>query len=170
MKPKTHVASRLPPTPYVCVYVYKFCMSCWSFYVAISIFLPFSSSFSLSLYLSFSDVSFLSLSRDLSLCLWPKIAPTWHHNGTKNFPNRAQMGPRAAQMEPKWRQDGVKTAKKQEQRANATKKWAACQDVAPFWPKIELTWPQLGLQNGAKMPKKSIPKSIIIVMPLGIDF
>ena len=32
------------------------------------------------------------------------------------------MGPRAAQMEPKWRQDGVKTVKKQEKRANAEEK------------------------------------------------
>ena len=122
------------------------------------------------LYLSFSlfvsmFLSALSLVISLSISLyfflkWPKIAPTWHHHGTKNFPNRAQMGPRAAQMEPKWRQDGVKTAKKQEKRANATKKWAACQDVAPFDPKVELTWPQLGSQNGAKMLNKSITKLI----------
>ena len=31
---------------------------------------------------------------------WPKIAPTWHRNGAKNFPNRAQMVCRGAQMEP----------------------------------------------------------------------
>ena len=77
-----HMASRLPPTPYVCVYVYKFRMSCWSFYGAISILLPFSSSFflsfsrSLSLSLSLSFLFLfrmflfsLSLSRSLSLSL-----------------------------------------------------------------------------------------------------
>ena len=31
------------------------------------------------------------------------------------------------------------------------------------------TWVQLGSQNGAKMVKKSISKSIIFLMPLGID-
>ena len=80
-------------------------------------------------------LSSLSLSSDLSffirlyfLLKWPKIAPTWHHNRTKNFPNRAQMGPRAAQMAPRWNQNG----EKQEKKTNATKNWAACQDVAPF--------------------------------------
>ena len=34
---------------------------------------------------------------------------------------------------------------------------------------MEPTWPQLGSQNGAKMVKKSISKSIIFLMPLGID-
>ena len=33
------------------------------------------------------------------------------------------------------------------------------------WP----TWVQLGSQDGAKMVKKSISKSIIFLMPLGID-
>ena len=32
------------------------------------------------------------------------------------------------------------------------------------------TWPQLGSQEGAKMKKKSMQKSIKNLMPLGIDF
>ena len=40
-----------------------------------------------------------------------KIAPTWHQDGNKKIPNRAQ-GLRGAQREPDWRQDEVKTAKK----------------------------------------------------------
>ena len=32
------------------------------------------------------------------------------------------------------------------------------------------TWFQVGPQNGAKINQKSIPKSIIFLMPLGIDF
>ena len=35
-----------------------------------------------------------------------------------------------------------------------------------MWP----TWPQLGFQDGAKMEKKSMQKSIKNLMHLGIDF
>ena len=45
------------------------------------------------------------------------------------------MGPRGAKMEPKWRQDGVKTAKKSEKNTNATKKRVASHRVPPPEPK-----------------------------------
>merc|ERR1711953_403159 len=51
-----------------------------------------------------------------------KIAPTWHQNETKHLQNRAQMGPRGAKMEPKWRQDGVNTAKKSKNKKQRNKK------------------------------------------------
>ena len=98
------------------------------------------------------------------------LAPTWSQNGTKNLQNRAQMAPRGAKMEPKWCQDGVKTVKNSEKNANATKKRGEPVSAAPFLPKKWPTWSQLGSQNGAKMAKKSIPKSIIFLMPVGINF
>ena len=98
-----------------------------------------------------------------------KIAPTWQQNGANNFQNRAQMGPRGAQMEPKWRQDGVKTAKKSTKKRQSNKKEGGFHSRAPVEPKRWPTWPQLGSQNGAKMSKKSIQKSNIFLMPLGID-
>ena len=101
---------------------------------------------------------------------WSKIAPARHQNGTKNLQNRAQMGPRGAKMEPKWRQDGVRMAEKSKKNTNATKKRVAFYRVPPLEPKKWPTWPQLGSQVGAKMDKKSMQKSIKNLMHLGIDF
>ena len=42
--------------------------------------------------------------------------------------------------------------------------------IPHFWPKKSPTWPQLGSQDGAKMDKKSMQKSIKKLMHLGIDF
>ena len=42
--------------------------------------------------------------------------------------------------------------------------------LPPFGRKLWPTWPQLGSQDGAKMKKKSMPKSIKKLMHLGIDF
>ena len=47
-----------------------------------------------------------------------------------------------------------------------------CLDLScPVLARFSLpTWPQLGSQDGAKIGKKSMQKSIIFLMPLGIDF
>ena len=50
------------------------------------------------------------------------------------------------------------------------KKRAAPHRVPPFWRKMWPTWLQLGFQDGAKMEKKAMQKSIKNLMPLGIDF
>ena len=42
--------------------------------------------------------------------------------------------------------------------------------LAPLGPNNWPTWPQLDSQNKTKMGKTSNPKSIICLMPLGIDF
>ena len=98
------------------------------------------------------------------------LAPTWSQNGTKHLQNRAQMAPRGTQNGVPHRPVAPKTAKKSEKNANASKKRAQFHSGAPLEPKKWPTWSQLGSQNGAKMAKKSIPKSIIFLMPLGIDF
>ena len=50
----------------------------------------------------------------------PNIAPTGCQNGTKHLQHRGQVGPRGAKMEPKWGQDGAKTAKKSKNNINPT--------------------------------------------------
>ena len=70
------------------------------------------------------------------------------------------MGPRGAKMEPKWRQDGVKTAKKSEKNTNATKKRVAFYRVPPrsrksgqhgpnLGPKMEPRWPKNRCKNAS---------------------
>ena len=41
--------------------------------------------------------------------------------------------------------------------------------LAPFWTKKWPTWLQVGLQNRSKIDKKSMQKSIVFLMPLGVD-
>ena len=81
-----------------------------------------------------------------------KIAPTWHQHGAK--------------MRPRWGQDGETFEKD----ANTTKRWVAKICVPILWPKKWPTWPQLASQHGAKMANESTQESIIVLMPLGIDF
>ena len=100
----------------------------------------------------------------------PNVAPKWCQHIAKNLPNRAKMRSRGPKMEPKWRQDGIKTAKKSKKNANASNNRAGPHSVAPLEPKKWPTWSQLGCQNGAKLTNKSIRKSIIFLMPLGIGF
>ena len=73
-------------------------------------------------------------------------------------------------MEPKWRQDGVRTAKNPKKPSNATKKRPAFYRVAPFESKKWPTWLQVGLPKRTNIDKKSMQKSINILMPLGVDF
>ena len=67
------------------------------------------------------------------------------------------MGPRGAKMEPKWRQDGVKTAKKSEKNTNATKKRVASHSVPPGAEKVANmapTWVPKWSLNGEKIDAK----------------
>ena len=73
-------------------------------------------------------------------------------------------------MEPKWGQDGAKTAKKSKNNKDPTKKRGARHSVVAFWPKKWPRWPQVGSQNGAKNDKKTMQKSIKILVPLGVGF
>ena len=136
--------------PHTSVFMF---MSCSWFDVAISIFpslsFPLLLSLRLSLSLSFSDVSFpsLSVSSDLSFFIrlyfflkWPKIAATWHHNGTNNFSNRAQMGPRAAQMEPKWNPNGAKMESKRRKNKKKEPTQQNSGRRAKTSPHFERTW------------------------------
>ena len=68
-------------------------------------------------------------------------------------------------MAPRWGQDGEQIEEKRQR----NKKGAELHRVAPFWSKKWPTWPQLGSPNGATIAKKSIQKSSIFLMPLGID-
>ena len=72
-----------------------------------------------------------------------------------------------------YRQDEFKTAKSKKH-VNATKKRAEFHSPPPLWPKMVPTWPQLGSENGAKRwptnQSKNHQKSVICLIPLGIDF
>ena len=73
-------------------------------------------------------------------------------------------------MESKWGQGGAKTAKNSKKNIDPTKTTLGFMRVAVFWSKKWPTWLQLGPQNGAKINKKSKPKSIKILVPLGVGF
>ena len=64
----------------------------------------------------------------------------------------------------------VPRARKIRKLYNATKKRGALLAAPPCYSKKWPTWVQLGSQNPAKIDKKSMQKSIIFLMPLGIDF
>ena len=148
-----------------------------SFSLSFSLFV--SLSLSLSLSLCFPDVSFLSLSlsRDLSFFIrqyfflkWPKIAPTWHHNGTKNFPNRAQTGPRAAHMEPKWRQNESKRRKSKKKEPRQQNSGRRAKSSRHFNRKWSLHGPNLGFKMEPRCPRNRSQNRSFSLMPLGIDF
>ena len=61
-------------------------------------------------------------------------------------------------------------AKKPKKNANATSRWVESIPPPTFYPKKCPTWPQVGSQDGGKMEKKSMQKSIKNLMHLGIDF
>ena len=93
---------------------------------------------------------------------------------TRNLQNGVQKPPKwrpkPSKIEPKSSQEGARTTKKSKNNIDPTKRGAAYHSVAPFLRKMWPTWPQLGSQEGAKMKKKSMQKSIKNLMPLGIDF
>ena len=98
---------------------------------------------------------------------WPKIPPTWHQNGSKMEPKWSQLG---TKMEQNGANMGQNFEKKSVQKSNATKKRAEPHSLPPVEPKKWPTWLQVGLQNQSKIDKKSMQKSIVFLMPLGIDF
>ena len=73
-------------------------------------------------------------------------------------------------MEPKWGQDGAKTAKNSKKNIDPTKTTLPPFRAPSSGPKKWPTWPQLGSQNGAKNDKKAMQKSIKILVPLGVGF
>ena len=93
---------------------------------------------------------------------------------TRNLQNGPQKPskwrPNTTKIEPKLGQEGARTTKKSKNNIDPTKRGAALDPIAPIWRKMWPTWPQLGSQDGAKMEKKSMQKSIKNLMHLGIDF
>ena len=73
-------------------------------------------------------------------------------------------------MEPKWDQDGAKTAKNSKKNIDPAKTTLTPFREPSSGPKKWPTWPQLGSQNGAKNDKKAIQKSIKILVLLGVGF
>ena len=100
----------------------------------------------------------------------PDIAPTGCNNGAKNLQNRGQVGPRGAKMEPKWGQDGAKTAEKSKNNKDPTKNRRAFYSAAFFWPKKWTTWLEPGCQDAAKIDEKWGRKSIKFSLLFGIEF
>ena len=94
-----------------------------------------------------------------------KMVPTWSQKPRKTSQDGAQGHQYGAKMAPRWGQDGEKI----EENANVTTRWVELNSAPPLCPKMMPRWRQLGSQNGAKMAKKSIPKSIIFLMPPGGD-
>ena len=93
---------------------------------------------------------------------------------TRNLQNGPQKPPKwrpkPSKIEPKLGQEGARTTQKAKNNIDPTKRGAAPHRVPPFWRKMWPTWPQLGSQDGAKMEKKSMQKSIKKSMPFKIDF
>ena len=87
-----------------------------------------------------------------------KLAPTWVQKSTHNGGITSDFGAK-----------GPTFRKKSVQKSNATKNRVAFLRVTLFWPKNWPTWPQVGLQNRSKIDQKSMQKSIVFLMPLGVD-
>ena len=97
------------------------------------------------------------------------MASNWHQIGSKN---PLKMGYPIGLGGQKWgtpSAPGSTISKKKVQKSNATKKRAAPHSLPLVGPKKQPTWLQVGLQNRSKIDKKSMQKSIVFLMPLGID-
>ena len=102
--------------------------------------------------------------------MWPKMAPSWHQNGTKNQPkSRLGVGTPWARGRPRAGYPMRPWAKNSEKNKDPTKKRADSHRAPPVEPKKRPTWLQVGLQNRSKIDKKSMQKSIVFLMPLGVD-
>ena len=95
-----------------------------------------------------------------------KIFQIWKNGRDKP----SKWSSKTSQIKPKWGQEGARTAIKSKNNIDPTKKGAALHSPPPFWRKMWPTWPQLGSQDGIKMEKKSMQKSIKNLMHLEIDF
>ena len=91
------------------------------------------------------------------------IQEKWESTNSKIEPQALRI---RAQMPPRLGQDG----QKMKNNIDPTKKREEPNSVAPFGAKKLPTWPQVGFQDGAKMKKKSMLKSIKLLMHLAIDF
>ena len=100
--------------------------------------------------------------------------PRWRQVGTKSGPKIDQKWGTPSDLGAKngvpHRPLGPKIRKKTIKKSNATKKRAELHRAPPFEPKKRPTWLQVGLQNRSKIDKKSMQKSIVFLMPLGVDF
>ena len=95
-----------------------------------------------------------------------KLAPNWIQKSTKNGVPHRTWGPKMGYPIGPWDQQ---FEKKSVQKSNATKKRAEPHRPPPVEPKKRTTWLQVGLQNRSKIDKKSMQKSIVFLMPLGVD-
>ena len=79
-----------------------------------------------------------------------------------------------AKMVPKSIQNGTRTAQKTRKKKDRNIKPNNSQSLAPFLPKKAPSWVQVGSQNGAKIKKKRVKKSMHFLMHawshLGTDF
>ena len=88
-------------------------------------------------------------------------------NGAKNLP---KWTPNGVPDGPVGGQDGSKIEKNRLKKATQHKTGKLFTAPPPFEPKKWPTWLQVGFQNRSKIDKKSMQKSIIFLMPLGIGF
>ena len=86
---------------------------------------------------------------------WPKMAPSWHQNGSKNQP---KMGYPIGPGGPKWGTPSAPGAKNSENNIDPTKKREEPNSGAPFcakkwptWPKLELKWKENRCKNQSKI-------------------
>ena len=86
--------------------------------------------------------------------------------GFENQENIIKIGARGHQNREKWSQGYPQEAKK----TKLIKNVVVLNYLAPFlWILVE-NWSQDGSQNRSKIDKTSMQKSIVFLMPLGIDF
>ena len=78
----------------------------------------------------------------------PKSSQNAFKIDPKNLP---KSSPRPSQIEPKWRQEGVRMAKKPKKNIDPRKLRLALVAVAPFWRKKWPKWRQVATPNPAKI-------------------
>ena len=104
----------------------------------------------------------------------PILKATWDANRnqrpSKCSPKTSKMQAQTPQNRRQIDPEESRSTKKSKNNIDPTKKKAASHRAPPFLRKMWPTWPQLGSQEGAKMKKKSMQKSIKNLMPLGMDF
>ena len=88
----------------------------------------------------------------------------------QSIQNGTEMAHKTSEIDPKWSQEGTRTANNSKKEPLQHKKGEDLIRAPPFWPEKSPTWPQLGSQNGAKIVKKSMQKIIKKLMRFQIDF
>ena len=87
----------------------------------------------------------------------------------KIFQIEAKLGPEAPKCSKNGAKMGSGQPKKPKKNIEPTKKKAESHRVPPVEPKKRPTWLQVGFPNRSKIDKKSLQKSIVFLMPLGVD-